>query len=53
MKKRWVQAKKGNPETTDLLAQKLNIDRSLAEILVERGISSFDEARAFLQTGDG
>lgn len=49
MKKRWVQAKKGNPETADLLAQKLNIDKSLAEILVERGIWSFDDARAYFR----
>lgn len=49
MKKRWVQAKKGNPEITDLLAQKLNIDRSLAEVLAERGISSFDDARTYFR----
>lgn len=49
MKKRWVQTKKGNRETTDLLAQKLNIDRSLAEVLAERGISSFDDARAYFR----
>lgn len=49
MKKRWVQAVQGNPETTDLLAQKLNIDKSLAQILVQRGISSFDEAREYFR----
>jgi single-stranded-DNA-specific exonuclease len=49
MKKRWVQAVQGNPETTDLLAQKLNIDKSLAQILVQRGISSFDDAREYFR----
>lgn len=49
MKKRWVQAAKGNTETTDLLAQQLNIDKSLAEILVQRGISSFDIARDYFR----
>ena len=49
MKKRWVQAVKGNKETTDLLAQQLNIDQSLAEILVQRGISSFQEAKDFFR----
>jgi single-stranded-DNA-specific exonuclease len=49
MKKRWVQALQANPETTDLLAQKLNIDPSLAQILVQRGISSFDGARDFFR----
>ena len=41
MEKRWVQAVKGNQESADLLAQQLTIDRSLAEILVQRGIDSF------------
>ncbi|MDR6786350.1 single-stranded-DNA-specific exonuclease [Pedobacter africanus] len=49
MKKRWVQAVQGNIEVTDSLAQELNIDKSLAQILVERGISSFDEARSFFR----
>lgn len=49
MEKRWVQAVKGNLETTDLLAQQLNIDHSLAEILVQRGISSFDEAKDYFR----
>ena len=49
MEKRWVQAVQGNIETIDLLAQKLNIDRSLAEILAQRGISSFEEAKDFFR----
>jgi single-stranded-DNA-specific exonuclease len=49
MKKRWVQAVQGSKETTDLLAQKLNIDKSLAQILAQRGISSFDEAREYFR----
>lgn len=49
MKKRWVQAVRANPDTIDLLAQKLNIDYSLAQILAQRGISSFDEAREYFR----
>ncbi len=49
MKKRWVQAKKANIEITTLLAQKLNIDKSLAEVLAERGISTFEDARAYFR----
>jgi single-stranded-DNA-specific exonuclease len=49
MEKRWVQAVNGNKEATDLLAQQLNIDRSLAEILVQRGISTFEEAKDFFR----
>lgn len=49
MKKRWVQAVKGKAETTDSLAQQLNIDTSLAEILVQRGILSFQDAKDFFR----
>ena len=49
MKKRWVQAEAGDKEITDLLAQQLTIDHSLAAILVQRGIKSFDEARYFFR----
>jgi single-stranded-DNA-specific exonuclease len=49
MKKRWVQAVKGKVETTDSLAQQLNIDTSLAEILVQRGITSFQESKDFFR----
>lgn len=49
MEKRWVQAVKGNKETADLLAQELTLDHSLAEILVQRGIDSFDKARDFFR----
>ncbi|MBB5438654.1 single-stranded-DNA-specific exonuclease [Pedobacter sp. AK017] len=53
MKKRWVQALQGNKETTALLAQQLNIDSSLAQILVQRGISSFEEARQYFRPDMG
>lgn len=49
MKKRWVQAVKGKVEITGSLAQQLNIDTSLVEILVQRGISSFQEAKDFFR----
>lgn len=49
MKKRWVQAVAGDKETRDLLAQQLNIDPSLAGVLAQRGIKTFDEARYFFR----
>lgn len=49
MKKRWMQAGKGDYKVTDLLAKQLNIDYSLAEILAQRGISSFEEAKDFFR----
>ena len=49
MEKRWVQMVQGDAETTGLLAQQLNIDTSLAQILVQRGIQSFEEAKDFFR----
>ncbi|MES2458737.1 MAG: single-stranded-DNA-specific exonuclease RecJ [Bacteroidota bacterium] len=49
MEKRWVQAVKGDMDTTDSLAQQLTIDHSLAGILVQRGIDTFDKARDFFR----
>ena len=49
MKKRWVQATAGDKETKSLLAQQLGIDHSLAEVLVQRGIHTFDEAKHFFR----
>ena len=49
MKRRWVRVPGGNLEAGDSLAQQLNIDLSLARILVQRGILSFDDARHFFR----
>lgn len=49
MKKRWVHAVKGDKNTNTLLAQELNIDTSLAEILVQRGIVTFQQAKDFFR----
>lgn len=49
IEKRWVQAPAADKEVTDSLAQQLNIDYKLAEILVQRGISNFAEAKGFFR----
>jgi single-stranded-DNA-specific exonuclease len=49
MDKRWAQVEQGDPNISDLLAHELNIDASLAQILVQRGISNFEEARYFFR----
>jgi single-stranded-DNA-specific exonuclease len=49
MDKRWAQVELGDPTTTNLLARELNIDQSLAQILNQRGIASFEEARYFFR----
>ncbi|MDN3585838.1 single-stranded-DNA-specific exonuclease RecJ [Pedobacter aquatilis] len=49
MEKRWVKASDCNDDTINKIADELNIDRSLAQILVQRNICSFDEARDFFR----
>ncbi len=49
MEKRWAQVENNNADTGDTLARELNIDPSLAQILAQRGISSFEEARYFFR----
>ncbi len=49
MEKRWVLKESGNREVVKTLAQELNIDLNLAELLIQRGITSFDEARSFFR----
>jgi single-stranded-DNA-specific exonuclease len=47
--KRWSVLKQGDPEMVDSLADQLKINRILANLLVQRGIRSFDEARLFFR----
>ena len=49
MEKRWVQAAAADEDIRDSLAQQLNIDKKLAEILAQRGIRNFDEAKDFFR----
>lgn len=49
MKKRWVQAAAADQEITHSLAQQLKINEKLAEILVQRGIGNFEEAKDFFR----
>jgi single-stranded-DNA-specific exonuclease len=49
MEKRWVRAPKADQYEVDLLAQQLNIDTSLAQILVQRGIGTFESAKDFFR----
>ncbi|TAE37672.1 MAG: single-stranded-DNA-specific exonuclease RecJ [Sphingobacteriales bacterium] len=47
MIKSWVQAVEANPKNVNLLAQSLGINPILAAMLVQRGVTTFDEANAF------
>jgi single-stranded-DNA-specific exonuclease len=47
--KKWVVKKKGDPEVIEKLSNELNIDHILAELLVQRNITDFDQAKAFFR----
>lgn len=49
MEKRWKQVEQGQKHLCEKLALELNIDHSLAQILIQRGISTFEEARYFFR----
>jgi single-stranded-DNA-specific exonuclease len=47
MDKKWIVKEPGNPALVRQLAADLGIDQSLANLLVQRGIKSFSEAKNF------
>lgn len=49
MEKRWVYHQNGNCEVIDELSHQLTIDKQLAEILVNRGVKTFEEARHYFR----
>ena len=49
MDKRWVINEPGDEETIALLSQSLGVDKVVANLLVQRGIQTFDEAKAFFR----
>ncbi len=49
MEKRWVLKKRGDTEIITHLQQALNIDIHLANLLAQRGIRTFDEAKSFFR----
>ena len=49
MEKRWVLKKQGEKEVNEKLANELNIDPALANLLTQRGVSTFDQAKAFFR----
>lgn len=49
MEKRWVLKPQGDPEVVAKLATDLNIDRHLANLLVQRGVRNIQEAKAFFR----
>ena len=47
--KRWVVKEQGNPLLVEVLAKQLNISSVLANLLVQRGVHSFEEAKIFFR----
>jgi single-stranded-DNA-specific exonuclease len=47
--KRWIVREPGNPLNVRQMAQELGIDQVLANLLVQRGITTFDGARDFFR----
>jgi single-stranded-DNA-specific exonuclease len=51
--KKWVIKEKPDLYTAEKLAQAINIDISIAQLLVQRGIRTYEEARAFFRPNAG
>jgi single-stranded-DNA-specific exonuclease len=47
--RKWTVHDPGNPEKVDRLATELGVDRVLAELLVQRGVETFEQARRFFR----
>jgi single-stranded-DNA-specific exonuclease len=49
LEKKWIVKEQGNPVTVRHLASELGIDQTLANLLVQRNICSFNEAKTFFR----
>lgn len=49
MKKNWVITEKGDEQVVNNLAQELDINKHIANLLVQRGVRTFEEARSFFR----
>lgn len=47
--RKWILKPAGDPEIVSRLTSELGVDRVLAELLVQRGMRTFEEARAFFR----
>lgn len=47
--RKWIVNEPGNPALVRQLAQELGVDQVLANLLVQRGITTFDEAKKFFR----
>jgi single-stranded-DNA-specific exonuclease len=49
MERKWIMKQKGAPADVQRLANELSIDRVLANLLVQRGVYTYQDARAFFR----
>jgi single-stranded-DNA-specific exonuclease len=49
MEKRWVFKDPGDPSIVRSLAKEINVNETIASLLVQRGITTFDEAKRFFR----
>ena len=49
MNKRWVLKEQGNKELVKNLSDVLKVDANIANLLVQRGITTYDEAKSFFR----
>lgn len=49
MEKRWVYKEQGDEQIVRQLAEELSIDLNLSNLLVQRGIHTFDQARSYFR----
>ena len=49
MEKNWILKSQGDGKTVDRLAEALDTARPLAILLVQRGVTTFEEAKAFFR----
>ena len=49
MTKRWVLKKLADRATTEKLSEAININSTLASLLIQRGVNNFEEARRFFR----
>ena len=47
--RKWTVHTPGDPEKVGRLATELGVDRVLAELLVQRGVETFEQARRFFR----
>ncbi|MEO1255993.1 MAG: DHH family phosphoesterase, partial [Bacteroidota bacterium] len=49
MEKRWLYKQEPKKETVEHLSKKINVNEYLCKILLQRGISDFDQAKKFFR----